>query len=378
MKLSLPKSCQLGFSLVEIMITLGLIGGIAVLIMNISKQGSNIQTSTMAGSDEAELASVVRIILGKEANCSESLKILNPAFKMDVDELDKGEGFSIELFQVAQNGSKKIILTSDEDSPQSKFGKLSIKALKLALDNGTGSNYPTSLSHSDTGTLRITYEKPQGDGKVTKKMNIKLNISMKTDALNKTTATSCSKDNSQSVLKTADVDGHLSSGYVNIWDQEFEYKCPAQKAMSGEVSYHDNGTEDRRHAFTCSDLKIDNQIVPRKSCSWTGQINEYDRLINFECPRGEILAGHWSHHDNGTEDRVYSFYCCDYGSSSQKMKITNCDFITPGWANYWDQPVNQLCPTGKVRIGEHSIHHNHYEDRIYRFKCCSVVFEETE
>jgi hypothetical protein len=332
----------------------------------------------MAGNDEAELASVVRMILGKDVNCSESLKTLNPAFKKNVDELEKGEGFSIELFQVAQDGSKKIILTSDEDSPQSKFGKLSIKSLKLALDNGTGSNYALNPSHSDTGTLRITYEKPQGDGKVSKKMNIKLNISMTTDALNKTKATSCSKDNSQSVLKTADVDGLINSGYVNNLDQPFEYKCPAQKAMCGEFSDHNNATEDRRHSFKCCDLKVDNQIVPRKSCSWTGIINEYDRLINFECPRGEVLAGHWSHHDNGTEDRIYNFYCCDYGSSSQKMKITNCDFTTTGWANYWDQLVNQTCPGDKVRIGEHSIHDNGTEDRIYRFKCCNVVFEETE
>jgi len=116
MKLSLPRFNQFGFSLVEIMVTLGLIGGIAVLIMNISKQGSDIQTSTMAGNDEAELASVVRMILGKNVNCSESLKTLNPAFKKNVDELEKGEGFSIELFQVAQDGSKKIILTSDEEA----------------------------------------------------------------------------------------------------------------------------------------------------------------------------------------------------------------------------------------------------------------------
>jgi hypothetical protein len=29
-----------------------------------------------------------------------------------------------------------------------------------------------------------------------------------------------------------------------------------------------------------------------------------------------------------------------------------------------------------VKIGELSVHNNSTEDRIYRFKCCSVVVEE--
>jgi hypothetical protein len=368
-----------GIGLLEVMVSIGLLGGVAVLVMNLGKQGSDIQSRSLSGKDEVEMLSVARTILSQAKNCAESLKLgvaRTPiqVKKINNDQADNGEGVETEIFQTDYNGIPHKVLS--KDGTESSFGKVNITSIKLVLNNGVGFNYPASSLHSDTGIIRISYTVPRGTKKLDKRSDFIINLSMNTNGGN-TTMLNCSKDSGLFTSKAAAVSGLSSSGYVNNWDQTFSYNCPGQKALCGEQSYHNNGTEDRRHSFKCCDVKVDNQILNRKSCTSSGQVNEFDRLLNFSCPKNSLAVGHWSSHDNGTEDRIYDFKCCDYGSASQQVKTENCELLPNGaWANNWDQPVNFTCPAGKVKIGELSVHHNGTEDRIYRFKCCSVVVEE--
>ena len=43
----------------------------------------------------------------------------------------------------------------------------------------------------------------------------------------------------------------------------------------------------------------------------SGYLNNFDAPVNFTCPSGQVLVGTDSIHDNGTEDRRYAFTCCD-------------------------------------------------------------------
>ena len=89
------------------------------------------------------------------------------------------------------------------------------------------------------------------------------------------------------------------------------------------------------------------------------------------------MVGHFSVHDNGPEDRVYQFRCCEYGEENQRIALEEC---TPSpandWANTFDGPVDDTCSGNKVKVGEISIHNDGPEDRIHRFRCCQVVVEE--
>jgi hypothetical protein len=43
----------------------------------------------------------------------------------------------------------------------------------------------------------------------------------------------------------------------------------------------------------------------------SGYVNTFDAPVNFACPSGQVLVGTDSIHDNGREDRVYAFTCCE-------------------------------------------------------------------
>ncbi len=380
MKHQFPEIKKSGFGLVEVLVALGLAGGLALFVMNIGKFGNDIQRQSLAGNDEIEMISMLRGVLKKDKNCSESLKI-GPSRtpitfkKSDIDEPSDNEGIEVEVFQTDYAGGVKKILSSSE--PDNRFGRLKIISIKFLMNNGEGFDYPLGTLHSDSGIMRFVYEKPQGNNTVTKTADMALTATLTTNTSGISTGLNCAKDSSAIKRTVATVDNLSNSGYVNNWDQMVNFICPADKVLCGETSFHWNNTEDRRHNFQCCDIKVDNNIVRRKSCSWSGQVNYYDALINYTCPNNTLKAGHFSVHDNGTEDRLYEFYCCEYGSASQKILTENCQVLPNGaWANNWDQPVNFTCPANKVRTGEISVHNNTTEDRLYRFKCCGVVAEE--
>lgn len=55
------------------------------------------------------------------------------------------------------------------------------------------------------------------------------------------------------------------------------------------------------------------------------------------------------------------------------IQLHSCsDASELAWVNNWDHPIDYVCPSGQVMVGMNSIHHNSYEDRRYRFACCSM------
>lgn len=55
------------------------------------------------------------------------------------------------------------------------------------------------------------------------------------------------------------------------------------------------------------------KMLPNKSFSYfdAGYVNEMDKPLVFQCPRGGIIDGIESYHDNYFEDRKFRFRCCD-------------------------------------------------------------------
>lgn len=72
-------------------------------------------------------------------------------------------------------------------------------------------------------------------------------------------------------------------------------------------------------------------------------------------------------YSNRHEDRKFVLAC----QSMLLYKTTdNCYF--PDYVNYFDKPVDFQCPLGFTIIGFSSYHHNKYEDRRFRYKCCQI------
>ena len=97
--------------------------------------------------------------------------------------------------------------------------------------------------------------------------------------------------------------------------------------------------------------------------SW---VNNYDQSLHFECPAGEHLNRLESQHSNRHEDRVWNFGCKN-GFVSEKCH----------WSDHetsYDKPMNFTCQDGGLVAGLSSRHSNDQEDRVWRFKCCSVSY----
>jgi len=90
--------------------------------------------------------------------------------------------------------------------------------------------------------------------------------------------------------------------------------------------------------------------------------NVWDGAMNFECPQGEGISKIKSYHDNRREDRRWEFTC-------KTMSMTNNCYLAR-IANYWDEVMNFKCPNNGIITGALSLHHNHHEDRIWRYRCC--------
>ena len=120
--------------------------------------------------------------------------------------------------------------------------------------------------------------------------------------------------------------------YQNQWDQVLNYKCPTGSAVYRVQSVHNNAKEDRLWQFTCKRVNPNQCQQPR--CTTSSYINNFRDYISFMCGRNQYMAGVYSYHDNGKEDRRWRFTCCSLPSY-----ISRECYLT-GYVNGYDGAMN--------------------------------------
>merc|ERR1712093_873445 len=95
---------------------------------------------------------------------------------------------------------------------------------------------------------------------------------------------------------------------------------------------------------------------------WGGWLNNMDRQIHWQANGHTFVSGLRSFHHNGYEDRRFSPLLTNIGSTQAHKHWS-------GWVNNWDAYFHYDCPNNYVVTGFISYHHNHYEDRRWRFQC---------
>ncbi|KAH3830593.1 hypothetical protein DPMN_103838 [Dreissena polymorpha] len=93
--------------------------------------------------------------------------------------------------------------------------------------------------------------------------------------------------------------------------------------------------------------------------------NQYDLPVVFQCPRNNYINGMGSVHDNGAEDRIWKFYCCQLPD----IHMFDCSFTD--WTNVFDGAQNFNSPDGLVMKGMDSYHDNNFEDRRFKYELCT-------
>lgn len=187
----------------QTLISVGIMGGMALYALQLQKQMTTTQVFVQASQDELDLANSIRRILDDPNSCRVSLLgegqygsplssvIVN---KSAVDEI--GEGIDLELGFSNQGGDqlqqKKF---SAIDPDYQKFGKLTIKSIRLVLNNGTGFDYQETFLHEDMAEVVVTYDKKiavDNSREITKRFPV--HVQMTTSVLRQSELFACSTE----------------------------------------------------------------------------------------------------------------------------------------------------------------------------------------
>ena len=151
-------------------------------------------------------------------------------------------------------------------------------------------------------------------------------------------------------VKDSEKDSNLARAeYLNRFDGPLYKNCHGLQGMYRVASVHSNHHEDRVWTWECRNVVSSGHI---SGCSSQGYANYWDSPMNFMCPVNQYIAGVESHHDNGREDRRWKFTCCGI-----HHRITYSCRQT-GYVNDWDAPMNFYANHGEVITGVFSYHDN--------------------
>ncbi|XP_059081527.1 hemagglutinin/amebocyte aggregation factor-like isoform X2 [Tigriopus californicus] len=126
-------------------------------------------------------------------------------------------------------------------------------------------------------------------------------------------------------------------------------------------SLHDDHFEDRIWDWRCQPSGFEFE-----SCSWSGDMNQFDEVLSFECNNG-VVTGVESTNSDNYEDRIWNFKCC----TKPNLCYSECGVSAP--ANEYDGPLSYLVDPGYFLTGADSVHSNHYEDRVWKFRTCKIT-----
>jgi len=146
------------------------------------------------------------------------------------------------------------------------------------------------------------------------------------------------------------------SSWANNWDGSFEQECGTGSVLSSLYSVHDNGKEDRRWMFACAPL-VGGSLGP---CEWSSSWTAWDGSWTLG-DDGKVITGIMSIHDNGTEDRIWKIKSCELPDVESKENNDG------NWQNGWDSELSYNLPANRFLTKITSIHDNGTEDRRFAF-----------
>jgi len=151
--------------------------------------------------------------------------------------------------------------------------------------------------------------------------------------------------------------GQSWHGYINNWDGGMQWRVGSHHYVSGLMSHHNNGREDRRFRPLVTSIGSS-----QHGLSLTNYVNNWDGQFAYTCPHNKAIVGMISYHHNHYEDRRWRFYCAAFHGVGFRAGGW------PGWQTSWDAHFNINCGH-QPAIGFSSAHNNGREDRIWRIRC---------
>lgn len=161
---------------------------------------------------------------------------------------------------------------------------------------------------------------------------------------------------------------NAGDNWQNDWDEDHSHVCGKSEDASRVKSIHDNYNEDRKWEWQCRKTPL---LEKGESCKWHNDVNDYDEIMNFECPNSQVIAGSKSTHSNWWQDRKFSYICCS-GSPKNAVSCSKTNCYTTKYINDWDQRMDYSVKTGEHLVGFYSEENSYRQDRIFKAKICSM------
>ena len=139
----------------------------------------------------------------------------------------------------------------------------------------------------------------------------------------------------------------------NQYDAILDKQCHTGYGMYKVSSNHHNYYEDRIWRFECR--KVADKLRGQPSCSTTDYVNNFDEEMSFSCGSNKYIQGVYSYHNNHYEDRRWKFTCCsipDHPSSSCRLT---------SFLNEFDTDIDFEAGRDELITGIFSVHSNHAE-----------------
>ncbi|BFZ22716.1 hypothetical protein BsWGS_25754 [Bradybaena similaris] len=151
----------------------------------------------------------------------------------------------------------------------------------------------------------------------------------------------------------------VQGSYVNEYQQNAEFECPANQILSYMGSVHSSTYQDRIWEFQCREAGS-----ATSSCYWTNYLNGLIQWVQYACPGNEVLNGIKSYHVNYHRDRRFKVQCC----TVTNLIPRNCHYTN--YINDWHQAMSYHVPAGKVIKGVISKPCSRRRDRRWKLFIC--------
>lgn len=173
-----------GFSLVEIMVILGALGGIALLVTKLGKNTMNIKNESMISNDYNDLVRETHFLLANSKACKISLA--GTTFRTSETETP------IKNLEIWTSDSKGLKRVKKKLAKEEKFASIIIEDVSLQMDPITATD--SGKIQNTTGLVRISLVKTKGKTPLADiEHSINLNVSTNKED-GKSTIVDCEED----------------------------------------------------------------------------------------------------------------------------------------------------------------------------------------
>lgn len=198
-------SNQKGFSLIQITVAMGLLGGLALLSMQIMDSVKKNALKMNSLNEEVSIVNQINLILSHPKHCRISLAGEGPEGnpnnpvtfkKQNVDEEQKNnEGIDVSFYFADSTGEKRARELSVSPIVKIKSAKLYLPN-RVDKDKPSKLNYDNSLSHTDFGEIVVTLDRMHSNS-IKKRFGVSVWLETKSS---KTTILGCKQASSNPVL----------------------------------------------------------------------------------------------------------------------------------------------------------------------------------